>query len=148
MQLRARVCNAAAAAVEVRSAVDAAAAMQTMLSGWQNCITVDPQAGCVSHLQDDKCIIFSFGGGPRVQFVQVEGLPPSFIDVQHAAPAPTLDCSGLHDPNRALAVVQHAATQYAGECEGAFAWCCGCSCANCLLRSGCSMRDRRCRVPQ
>jgi hypothetical protein len=86
-QLRARVCNAAAAAVEVHSAVDAAAAMQSMVSGWTeytNRITVDPQAGCVSYEQDFKCIIFSVDGGPRVQFVQVKGLPPSFIDVQRA----------------------------------------------------------------
>ena len=84
-QLRARVCNAAAAAVEVHSAVDAAAAMQTMVSGWTawtNRITVDPQAGCVSYQQYDRCIIFSLGEGPRVQFVKVAGLPPSFIDVR------------------------------------------------------------------
>jgi hypothetical protein len=84
--VRARVCNAAAAAVEVHSAVDAAAAMQSMVSGWTrytNRITVDPQAGCLSHLQgSDQCIIFSLDGGPRVQFAQVAGLPPSFIDVQ------------------------------------------------------------------
>ena len=64
-----------------------AAAMQTMVSGWTNetnRITVDPQAGCVSYQQDNKCIIFSVGGGPRVQFVEVAGLPPSFIDVQQA----------------------------------------------------------------
>jgi hypothetical protein len=79
------VCNAAAAAVEVHSAVDAAAAMQSMVSGWTkvtNRITVDPQAGCVSHQQGDiNCVIFSLGGGHRVQFVRVTGLPPSFIDV-------------------------------------------------------------------
>ena len=62
--------------------------MQTMVSGWTiytNRITVDPQAACVSHQQgNDMCIIFSVGGGPRVQFVKVAGLPPSFIDVQQA----------------------------------------------------------------
>jgi len=82
------VCNAAAAAVEVHSAVEFAAAMQTMVSGWTestNRITVDPQAACVSYQQGDyNCIIFSVGGGPRVQFVKVAGLPPSFIDVQQA----------------------------------------------------------------
>ena len=86
-QLRARVCNAAAAAVEVHSAVDAAAAMQTMLSGWTGFskrITVDPQAECVSQHQRNVCIIFSVDDGPRVQFVQIVGLPPSFIDVQRA----------------------------------------------------------------
>ncbi len=87
-QLRARVCNAAAAAVEVHSAVEFAAAMQTMVSGWTkytNRITVDPQAACVSYQQNDyNCIIFSVGGGPRVQFVNIEGLPPSFIDVRRA----------------------------------------------------------------
>ena len=86
-QLRARVCNAAAAAVEVHSAVEFAAAMQAMVSGWTrftNRITVDPQAACVSHQQNIECIIFSVGGGPRVQFVNIEGLPPSFIDVRRA----------------------------------------------------------------
>lgn len=92
-QLRAHLCNTAAAAVEVHSAVDAAAAMHSMIqqSKWwdrsyrgYNRITVDPQAGCVSHQQHDRCIIFSLGGGPRVQFVTVEGLPPSFIDVRQA----------------------------------------------------------------
>ncbi len=61
--------------------------MQTMVSGWTkytNRITVDPQAGCVSFQQDGECIIFSLGGGPRVQFVKVAGLPPSFIDVRQA----------------------------------------------------------------
>ena len=86
--LRARVCNsAAAAAVEVHSAVEAAAAMQTMVRGWTyrtNRITVDTQAGCVSYQQGGDCIIFSLGGGPRVQFVKVAGLPPSFIDTQRA----------------------------------------------------------------
>jgi hypothetical protein len=59
--------------------------MQSIVSGWtkwKNRITVDPQVGCVSHQQDCTCIIFSVGGGPRVQFVNVKGLPPSFIDVQ------------------------------------------------------------------
>jgi hypothetical protein len=62
--------------------------MQTMVSGWTKCtnrITVDPQAACVSYQQgDDNCIIFSVGGGARVQFVEVAGLPPSFIDVRQA----------------------------------------------------------------
>jgi hypothetical protein len=58
--------------------------MQSIVSGWTkytNRVTVDPQAGCVSQQQVNDCIIFSLGGGPCVQFVQVEGLPPSFIDV-------------------------------------------------------------------
>ncbi len=61
--------------------------MQAMVSGWTRCtnrITVDPEAACVSYQQDTQCIIFSVGGGPRVQFVRVKGLPPSFIDVQQA----------------------------------------------------------------
>ena len=61
--------------------------MQAMVSGWTdstNRVTVDPQAGCVSFQQDKECIIFSVGGGPRVQFVEVAGLPPSFIDVRRA----------------------------------------------------------------
>ena len=71
----------------MHSAVDFAAALQTMVIGctdYKNRITVDPQAACVSYQQDDNCIIFSVGGGPRVQFVEVSGLPPSFIDVQRA----------------------------------------------------------------
>ncbi len=58
-----------------------------MVSGWTehtNRITVDPEAACVSYQQGNNCIIFSVGGGPRVQFVKVKGLPPSFIDVQQA----------------------------------------------------------------
>ena len=61
--------------------------MQTMVSGWTNKtnrITVDPQAGCVSYQQKNKCIIFSLGSRPLVQFVNVAGLPPSFIDVRQA----------------------------------------------------------------
>jgi hypothetical protein len=61
--------------------------MQSMVSEWTkytNRVTVDPQAGCVSQQQVNDCIIFSLGGGPRVQFVRVKGLPPSFIDVQRA----------------------------------------------------------------
>jgi hypothetical protein len=61
--------------------------MQSMVSGWTqytNRITVDPQAGCVSHQQFNECVIFSVGGGPRLQFVHVKGLPPSFIDAQRA----------------------------------------------------------------
>ena len=61
--------------------------MQTMVIGctdYKNRITVDPQAACVSYEQGGNCIIFSLGGGPRVQFVNVAGLPPSFIDVRQA----------------------------------------------------------------
>ena len=61
--------------------------MQTMVIGctdYKNRITVDPQAACVSFQQGNECIIFSVGGGPRVQFVKVAGLPPSFIDTQRA----------------------------------------------------------------
>ena len=61
--------------------------MQTMVSGWKDWmtrITVDPQAGCVSYQQATECIIFSLGSRPLVQFVRVEGLPPSFIDVRQA----------------------------------------------------------------
>ena len=61
--------------------------MQSMVSGWTkytNRITVDPQAGCVSYQQGNNCIIFSVDGGLRMQFVEVKGLPPSFIDVQRA----------------------------------------------------------------
>jgi hypothetical protein len=71
----------------VYSAVDAAAAMQNTVGGWTqyaNRVTVDVCAGCVAYQQKDVCIVFSLGKGPRVQFVQVAGLPPSFIDVQRA----------------------------------------------------------------
>ena len=64
-----------------------AAAMQTMVIGctdYKNRITVDPQAARVSYQQHNECVIFSVGGGPRVQFVEVAGLPPSFIDVRQA----------------------------------------------------------------
>ena len=85
---RAHVCNSAAAAAEVHNAVDAAAALQNMVSGWTvedaNHVTVDIRAGCVAYQQKDLCIIFSLGEGPRVQFVKVAGLPPSFIDVRQA----------------------------------------------------------------
>jgi len=85
---RAHVCNSAAAAAEVHNAVDAAAALQNMVSGWTvedaNHVTVDIRAGCVAYQQKDLCIIFSLGEGPRVQFVLVAGLPPSFIDVRQA----------------------------------------------------------------
>ena len=59
--------------------------MQTMVSGWTKCtnrITVDPQAGCVSYQQGNNCIVFSLGSRPLVQFVNVKGLPPSFINVR------------------------------------------------------------------
>ena len=86
--LLARMCNAAAAAVEVHDVVDAAVAMEYMVSGWTkytNRITVDSQAGCISYQQgDNNCVVFSLSGGPRVQFVRVSGLPPSFIDVRQA----------------------------------------------------------------
>ncbi len=61
MQAQVGGCSCASAcvtllllAVQVHSAVDAAAAMQSMVSGWTqytNRITVDPQAGCVSYQQ-------------------------------------------------------------------------------------------------
>jgi hypothetical protein len=50
-------------------------------TAWKNVITVDAEAGRVSYQQRDECIIFSCNP-PRVQFVKVEGLPPSFIGVE------------------------------------------------------------------
>jgi hypothetical protein len=38
----------------------------------------------VSYQQRNDCIIFSLGSRPLVQFVNVKGLPPSFIDVRQA----------------------------------------------------------------
>ena len=80
------VPNPAAAAVDVYNAVDFAAALHALVKDWtymKNIITVDAEAGCVSYQQDDECIIFSCNP-PQVQFVQVEGLPPSFIGVEQA----------------------------------------------------------------
>jgi hypothetical protein len=82
------VSNPAAAAVDVHNAVDFAAALHTLVKDskdwpYKNIITVDAEAGCVSHQQDELCIIFSCNP-PQVQFVKVEGLPPSFIGVEQA----------------------------------------------------------------
>jgi hypothetical protein len=80
------VPNPAAAAVDVYNAVDFAAALHALVKDWtyvKNIITVDAEAGCVSYEQDDECIIFSCNP-PQVQFVQVEGLPPSFIGAEQA----------------------------------------------------------------
>ena len=67
------------------NAVDFAAALHTLVKDWtieKNIITVDAEAGCVSYQQGDfQCIIFSCNP-PQVQFVKVEGLPPSFIGVE------------------------------------------------------------------
>jgi hypothetical protein len=73
-----------------------------MVSGWtlsSNRITVDPQAGCVSYQQADECIIFSLGGGPRVQFVNVERFCYANLPVKSATPflmskKPALSASG------------------------------------------------------
>ncbi len=75
------------AAVDVHSAVDFATAMQSLVKGWteyKNVVTVDPQAGCVSYQQNNCCIIFSINNAPRVQFVEADGLPPSFIGAEQA----------------------------------------------------------------
>jgi hypothetical protein len=50
----------------------------------KNIITVDAEAGCVSYQQSDRnCIIFSCNP-PQVQFVEVAGLPRSFIGAEQA----------------------------------------------------------------
>ena len=80
------VPNPAAAAVDVYNAVDFAAALHTWVKGWtayKNIITVDAEAGCVSYQQDGDCIIFSCNT-LQVQFVEVEGLPRSFIGAEQA----------------------------------------------------------------
>jgi hypothetical protein len=80
------VPNPAAAAVDVYNAVDFAAALHTLVKDWtsyKNIITMDAEAGCVSYQQGNFCIIFSCNP-PQVQFVTVEGLPPSFIGVEQA----------------------------------------------------------------
>jgi hypothetical protein len=78
--------NSAAAAVDVYNAVDAAVAMHNLVKGFRhkNIITVDLQAGCVSYEQRSCCVLFSVGSTSRVQIVQVQGLPPSFIGVEQA----------------------------------------------------------------
>jgi hypothetical protein len=81
------VSNPAAAAVDVHNAVDFAAALHTLVKGWtayKNIITVDAEAGCVSYHQGDtQCIIFSCNT-LQVQFVEVKGLPRSFIGAEQA----------------------------------------------------------------
>ena len=71
------------------NAVDFAAALHALvkdLTRFKNIITVDAKAGCVSYQQHNDCIIFSCNP-PQVQFVRVEGLPPSFIGVEQAQQA-------------------------------------------------------------
>jgi hypothetical protein len=72
----------------VRDAVDAAAALQHLLCGWNdrtvNEVMLAPLAGCVAHRQGDDCVIFSLHRRPRVQFARVHALPPSFIAVNKA----------------------------------------------------------------
>ena len=71
----------------MHSAVDFATALQSLVKGWteyENVVTVDPKAGCVSYQQNSCCIIFSFSNAPRVQFVEADGLPPSFIGAEQA----------------------------------------------------------------
>ena len=69
------------------NAVDFAAALHALVKDWtyvKNIITVDAEAGCVSYQQGDRnCIIFSCNP-PQVQFVEVAGLPPSFIGAEQA----------------------------------------------------------------
>ena len=100
------VPNPAAAAVDVYTAVDFAAALHTLVKDWlkptclnlmilkgmknaichmpENIITVDAEAGCVSYMQGDtQCIIFSCNT-PQVHVVKVEGLPRSFIGAEQA----------------------------------------------------------------
>ncbi len=78
------VPNPSAAVVDVQNSVDFAAALHTLVEGWTRCkniMTTDADAGCVSHEQDDECIIVSCNP-PQVQFVQVEGSPRSFIGAE------------------------------------------------------------------
>jgi hypothetical protein len=91
-----RHCRAAAAkrpgatasgTTVVHNAVDAGAALQWLVQGWtkvKSSIMVDPAGGCVSYQHDDCCIIFSVGSEDPVRFVQVSGLPPSFIELKQA----------------------------------------------------------------
>ena len=80
------VPNPAAAAVDVHNAVDFAAALHTWVKGstvYNNIITVDAEAGCVSYQQGNNCIIFGCNTR-QVHFVEVEGLPRSFIGAEQA----------------------------------------------------------------
>ena len=73
-------------AVVVRSAAQAAAAMQRLADAFMYPagITVDPVSGSVSFEMHRRCIIFSVWGEHPILFVKVKGLPPSFIEVQQA----------------------------------------------------------------
>jgi hypothetical protein len=71
----------------VYNAVDFAAALHTLVKDWtefKNTIDVDPQAGCVSHQQNNYCVIFSCNGTQPVQFARIDDLPISFIGAEHA----------------------------------------------------------------
>ena len=69
------------------NAVDFGAALHALVKDWtyvKNIITVDAEAGCVPYQQGDRnCIIFSCNP-PQVLFVEVAGLPPSFIGAEQA----------------------------------------------------------------
>ena len=70
------------------NAVDFGAALHALVKDWtyvKNIITVDAEAGCVSYQQHrTKCVVVSCISIPQVQFVAVDGLPPSFIGVEQA----------------------------------------------------------------
>jgi len=72
----------------IDSALHAAAAMHRLfvqgLADINSRITVDPASGSVSYQLDDCCIILNVCSEHPIQFVQVSGLPPSFIELQHA----------------------------------------------------------------
>jgi hypothetical protein len=83
------VPNPAAAAVDAYNAVDFAAALHTLVKDWtayKDIITVDAEAGRVSYQQGGTQFII-FSCPPQVQFITVEGLPPSFIGVEQAQQA-------------------------------------------------------------
>jgi hypothetical protein len=67
--------------------VDAGTQLQWLVQGWtkvKSSIMVDAAGGCVSYQHGDCCIIFSVDSEDPVRFVQVSGLPPSFIQLKQA----------------------------------------------------------------
>ena len=61
--------------------------MQKCTQGFKayaNVITVDLATASVSYQQADDCIVFSISSEHSFQFVEVGGLPASFLGVQQA----------------------------------------------------------------
>lgn len=68
-------------ALEIHSALGAAEALEHLISGFSrdNLVMIDPCSGIVAYQQNNCCILFHPSQQPPVQFVQADGLPPSFM---------------------------------------------------------------------